>query len=217
MSVSNLHGSCATECNLPLAKDNDSTSHHPLTMHCAPAKDFDDGRLAQGSMKKIQELTFRVTGAASMARLEPLLLENQKWAKARLSWSRANIQPDKCAEGARETRPIDFVYETSVTKELREEHQKARVLNRLCGAQVRFKKENTLVTGCPTCDVGDEVMFVLLRLMAFHLFEHFTAILPNISRSLAAKVSRVTKNVERCKISTKMKEPCTESLLEGSL
>lgn len=76
-------------------------------------------------------LTFIVTGAASIARLEPLLVQGDWESRRRIKWSRASAGDAGCA-GAR----IDFVWETTVSKRQHREHRNARVLNRLSGAQV---------------------------------------------------------------------------------
>lgn len=75
------------------------------------------------------DLTFSITGAASIARLEPLLLGDQ-WAGKKVTWSPAETDGGS-------TGGTDFVWETTVRKKDREAHRKARVLNRLSGAQVR--------------------------------------------------------------------------------
>lgn len=74
-------------------------------------------------------LTFRVTGASSVARLEPLLLGQGGRNQRPTTWSRSLDSSD---DGAR----IDFVWETTVTKQHQQRHRDARVLNRLSGAQV---------------------------------------------------------------------------------
>lgn len=79
------------------------------------------------------DLTFRVTGATSVARLEPLLLGRHWGERHRLTWWRA-LNGD--SGGAVNSASIDFVWETTVSKQQRVEHRNARVLNRLSGAQV---------------------------------------------------------------------------------
>lgn len=84
-------------------------------------------------------LTFRVTGAASVARLEPLLLNRTRGDGRTAIWRRAlssgggsgNSPATSCSA------QLDFVWETTATKEQRQQHRNARVLNRLNGAQVR--------------------------------------------------------------------------------
>lgn len=76
-------------------------------------------------------LTFRVTGAASVARFEPLLL-GREWGGGHAIWS-----PPTSSASGQGASAIDFVWETTVTKCQRQQHRSARVLNRLVGAQVR--------------------------------------------------------------------------------
>lgn len=85
-------------------------------------------------------LFFRVTGAASVARLEPLLL-NRQWRGGGVKWSPVRAGAETVAVGPRgdrddRTSVLDFVWETTVTKDQRRQHRSARVLNRLSGAQV---------------------------------------------------------------------------------
>lgn len=84
-------------------------------------------------------LTFRVTGAASVARLEPLLLDldHHPGSCGPATWMRASESGgdgggNNNASGAR----LDFVWETTVSKLRHKQHRNARVLNRLSGAQV---------------------------------------------------------------------------------
>lgn len=80
-------------------------------------------------------LSFRVTGAASVARLEPLLLTGgSRHMGQRVEWSRA---PGVDGGSAADCNRIDFVWETTVLKQQLKEHRNATVLNRLSGAQVR--------------------------------------------------------------------------------
>ncbi|CAM9431262.1 unnamed protein product [Pylaiella littoralis] len=93
-------------------------------------------------------LTFRVTGAASVARLEPLLLDHDHrrgngrlvtWTRARKSGGDAGGNNNDL--GAR----LDFVWETTVSKLRHKQHRNARVLNRLGGAQVLEDKANLVL------------------------------------------------------------------------
>lgn len=87
-------------------------------------------------------LTFRVTGAASVARLEPLLLIHDRGNRRQAVWRRApgsdkgggNSSP----AAATSSGQLDFVWETTVTKDQHQQHRNARVLNRLSGSQVRL-------------------------------------------------------------------------------
>lgn len=81
--------------------------------------------------------TFRITGAASVARLEPLLLARDWNHSHRVVWSRASDGSDGDGGAGAGLSSIDFVWETTVSKLHRMEHRSARVLNRLSGAQVR--------------------------------------------------------------------------------
>ncbi len=84
-------------------------------------------------------LTFRVTGAASVARLEPLLLSHDQESRRKTVWCRAGSRAgDEGENDPRAAARLDFVWETTVTKEQQEQHRAARVLNRLSGAQVRL-------------------------------------------------------------------------------
>lgn len=85
-------------------------------------------------------LTFRVTGASSVARLEPLLLDQGGRNQRPTIWLRSLDSGD---DGAR----IDFVWETTVTKQQQQRHRDARVLNRLSGAQVCVRR-------CTAVDLG---------------------------------------------------------------
>lgn len=80
-------------------------------------------------------LTFRVTGEASVARLEPLLLDQDWSQRMRIAWFRANDEGSG-GEGHDDGASIDFVWETIATKNQRAQHRRAAVLNRLSGAQV---------------------------------------------------------------------------------
>lgn len=85
-------------------------------------------------------LFFRVTGAAAVARLEPLLL-NRPWQGGGVRWSPARTEAETVGVGPHGNRNgragvLDFVWETTVTKDRRRQHRSARVLNRLSGAQV---------------------------------------------------------------------------------
>eukprot|EP00752_Nemacystus_decipiens_P008983 g8020.t1 len=92
-------------------------------------------------------LTFRVTGAASVARLEPLLLNHNRRSRRQAVWRRAVSS----GEGGGNSSPaaasaqLDFVWETTVTKDQHEQHRSARVLNRLSGAQVLEDKANLVL------------------------------------------------------------------------
>lgn len=86
------------------------------------------------NLEKTQTLTFRVTGAAAIARLNPLLL-GREWGGGRLMWTQSTLGAVDCDETGG-GNAIDFVYETTVTKALRKQHRRAKVLNRLSGAQV---------------------------------------------------------------------------------
>lgn len=81
-------------------------------------------------------LTFRVTGAASVARLEPLLLHREEGDLRQAKWLRAG---DGGGDGGSSPNGgrIDFVWETTVKKLEARRHRNSRVLNRLSGAQVR--------------------------------------------------------------------------------
>ena len=83
-------------------------------------------------------LTFRVTGAASVARIEPLLLNRDQGSRREAIWSRAGGSGAGGGRGDPGSPRLDFVWETTVTKEQRQQHRNARVLNRLSGAQVRL-------------------------------------------------------------------------------
>lgn len=84
-------------------------------------------------------LTFRVTGAASVARLEPLLLSHDQESRRKTVWCRAGSRAgDKGERDPRGAARLDFVWETTATKEQQPQHRAARVLNRLSGAQVRL-------------------------------------------------------------------------------
>ncbi|CAM9903066.1 unnamed protein product [Ectocarpus sp. 6 AP-2014] len=83
-------------------------------------------------------LTFRVTGASSVARLEPLLLGQGGRNQRPTIWSRSLDSGD---DGVR----VDFVWETTVTKQQQRRHRDARVLNRLSGAQVLEDKANLVL------------------------------------------------------------------------
>lgn len=109
-------------------------------------------------------LTFRVTGAASIARLEPLLL-GDNWGGKRATWSPAKNDGGITAGGS-----IDLVWETTVSKKDREEHRKGRVLNRLSGAQVRVNQPDMMLTSvkptsCTTqqCHTTDSSAVFVLR------------------------------------------------------
>lgn len=79
-------------------------------------------------------LSFRVTGAASVARLEPLLLAGDwRHMGQRVEWSRVPGRDGGSAAGGDR---IDFVWETTVLKQQLMEHRNATILNRLSGAQV---------------------------------------------------------------------------------
>ncbi|CAM9493544.1 unnamed protein product [Scytosiphon promiscuus] len=89
-------------------------------------------------------LTFRVTGAASVARLEPLLLDQDEGDPSQAKWTRAvddHGDDEKSPTGGR----IDFVWETTVMKHQVQRHRKSRVLNRLSGAQVLEDKANLVL------------------------------------------------------------------------
>lgn len=82
------------------------------------------------------DLIFKITGAASVARLEPLLLRRdwiphrwKRWRDESENYRRSSTPSDSRA-------CVDFVWETTVTKSQRMDHRMARVLNRLNGAQV---------------------------------------------------------------------------------
>ncbi|CAN0326658.1 unnamed protein product, partial [Hapterophycus canaliculatus] len=92
-------------------------------------------------------LTFRVTGAASVARLEPLLLDQDEGKVWQARWSRAvdNDGEDGDSGSHLNGGRIDFVWETTVKKEEVRRHRNARVLNRLSGAQVLEDKANLVL------------------------------------------------------------------------
>lgn len=99
------------------------TCEHPsrssvLQVSCNPKE--------QLALATATRLSFRITGSASVARLEPLLLARE-WSGGRATWSPAIMSGSSV---------IDFVWETTVTKARREQHRNARVLNRLSGSQV---------------------------------------------------------------------------------
>lgn len=83
-------------------------------------------------------LTFRVTGAASVARLEPLLLDHKDRGNRRrqATWSRALNSGGDGGSNSTAGARLDFVWETTVSKLRHQQHRNARVLNRLSGAQV---------------------------------------------------------------------------------
>lgn len=81
-------------------------------------------------------LTFRVTGAASVARLEPLLLNHHQEDRRKGIWHRALSSGGGGGNSPASNAQLDFVWETTVTKEQHQQHRNARVLNRLNGAQV---------------------------------------------------------------------------------
>lgn len=83
-------------------------------------------------------LTFRVTGAASAARLEPLLLNHDQGDPRKMIWRPALSNGDSNGKSPATSATLDFVWETTVTKEQHLQHRNARVLNRLSGAQVRL-------------------------------------------------------------------------------
>ena len=82
-------------------------------------------------------MTFRVTGAASVARLDPLLLHGD-WERGKgVAWVRADDKVSGAEDCDDAATSIDFVWETVATKHQRAQHRKAVVLNRLSGAQVQ--------------------------------------------------------------------------------
>lgn len=70
-----------------------------------------------------------------MARLEPLLLDQDWLQRLGVAWVRANDE-ESGGDGHDDGASIDFVWETIATKNQRSQHRKAAVLNRLSGAQV---------------------------------------------------------------------------------
>ncbi|CAM9554675.1 unnamed protein product [Choristocarpus tenellus] len=91
-------------------------------------------------------LSFRITGPASVKRIQPLLRRN--WGGYEVVWSQRGMSacPRK-GRGAEEKDEVvrkggfvegelDFVWETTVSKDWKEAHRAARVLNRLSGAQI---------------------------------------------------------------------------------
>ncbi|CAM9937662.1 unnamed protein product [Discosporangium mesarthrocarpum] len=94
----------------------------------------------------VRTLSFRITGAASVKRIEPLL---QRDLGHRIAWSQPEASgPRKIndgrdpleeggglSSGGGRFKCLDFVWETTVTKEWKDAHRAARVLNRLSGAQ----------------------------------------------------------------------------------
>lgn len=106
-------------------------------------------------------LSFRVTGAASVARLHPLLLGRQ-WYGGAVAWMLAARDGAEVVAGRGGSDGDDgdgcngklcvpdFVWETTVTKDQRQRHRSARVLNRLSGAQVRilFHRLGCSIGGC---------------------------------------------------------------------
>lgn len=106
-------------------------------------------------------LSFLVTGAASVARLHPLLLGRQ-WYGGAVAWMSAAADGAEVVDGRGVSNGDDgngcngkicvpdFVWETTVTKDQRQRHRSARVLNRLNGAQVRvlFNRLGCSMNGC---------------------------------------------------------------------
>eukprot|EP00903_Cladosiphon_okamuranus_P010040 g9520.t1 len=97
-------------------------------------------------------LTFRVTGAASVARLEPLLLNRNRGSRRQAVWRRALVSDGDGGNGspaaaaaAAAAGQLDFVWETTVTKDKHRLHRSARVLNRLSGSQVLEDKANLVL------------------------------------------------------------------------
>lgn len=129
-----LHPSCSSS---PTSMPSSSTgTPHQMLRPAAETTLEDHDSPLNG---KPCTLTFRVTGAASVARLEPLLLDHDHrrgngrlvtWTRARKSGGDAGGNNNDL--GAR----LDFVWETTVSKLRHKQHRNARVLNRLSGAQV---------------------------------------------------------------------------------
>lgn len=117
----------------PSSPSASNGSHNAPREPPMAAQTFEDRDTPVGQQ---QTLTFRVTGAASVARLEPLLLDQDEGGRWQPKWSRAVDDGGDDGSGANGGR-IDFVWETTVRKEEVRRHRNARVLNRLSGAQVR--------------------------------------------------------------------------------
>ena len=122
------------------------TAKHSAKMAAAEAAAAAELKDRDPPLDNGHTLTFRVTGAASVARLEPLLLNHNRGNRQQVVWRRALSSNECGANGspAATSAQLDFVWETTVTKDQHQQHRGARVLNRLSGAQVRLFKADLL-------------------------------------------------------------------------
>lgn len=108
-----------------------------------------------------------------MARLEPLLLDQDWLQQLGIVWVRANDEGSG-GEGHDVSASIDFVWETIATKNQRAQHREAAVLNRLSGAQVRPILIQTKIRIClPLVFSSTKVALLIYYGILQNPFQHF--------------------------------------------